>query len=132
MCIKSRYKRLITFGVPQCSPAGTAKQILIQFWQVIRIARWRSTKNGVFLFVFFSILSRYIHAKKTSNVSALLNMYSEGVTEVERLVCLSEHFSLKTFTFPRTFAWFTFFDKTHNERDTIKSTKVLHCNSSKL
>lgn len=24
------------------------------------------------------------------------------------------------------------FDKTHNERDTIKSTKVLHCNSSKL
>lgn len=24
------------------------------------------------------------------------------------------------------------FDKTHNERDTIKFTKVLHCNSSKL
>lgn len=55
-------------------------------------------------------------------------IHLEGGMEVERLACVSEHFRSKTFTFPNICLCYIF-DKTHNERDTIKSTKVLHCNS---
>lgn len=51
----------------------------------------------------------------------------EGVMGVERLACLSFRFE----DFPKRLL-VLHLDKTHNERDTIKSTKVLHCNSSKL
>lgn len=30
---------VIAFGIPQASPTGTVKQILIKFWQVIHKAR---------------------------------------------------------------------------------------------
>lgn len=95
MCIKFGYKQLITFGIPQCSPAGTAKQILIQFWQDIHKAKKRSKKEWV--------LAGTHTCKKPSNDYALklqLNIYFEGVMEVERLACLSERCGLKTFPLP--------------------------------
>lgn len=75
--------------------------------------------------------SRYIHAKnvpmfKHSAAASKQNIYLEGANEVERLACLSQDIY-----FPQHLL-VLHFDKTHNESDTIKSTKVLHCNSSKL
>lgn len=90
ICNKFSYKQLITFGIPQCSPAGTAKQILIQFWQVIQYVKQdREAKKNEFKHV-------YIHAKMFTSCCTNAK-HIEGV--MERLACLSEHFSLKTFTF---------------------------------
>lgn len=54
MYIKFSYKQLITFGIPQCCPAATAKQILIRFWQVIQKQDRQAKGMGC---------SRYVHAK---------------------------------------------------------------------
>lgn len=45
-CVVS-YKQLITFGIPQCSPAGKAKQILVEFWQVMHKAKIEKQKPCV-------------------------------------------------------------------------------------
>lgn len=74
LCIKFCYKQLITFGIPQCSPAGTTKQILIQFWQVICKAKIeKQMESAVFFsssfFVGFFFVSAYTHAKNIKCLS---------------------------------------------------------------
>lgn len=74
--------------------------------------------------------STYAHATKNDKHSSCCaeakRTDSEGVMGVESLA-----WSLGVNTFPKR-QLDLHFDVTHNERDTIKSTKVLHCSSSKL
>lgn len=110
LCINFCCKQLINFGIPQCSPAGTTKQILIQFWQVICKAKIeKQMESAVFFLLPFFFFCQRVHTckkyqmfKHSTCCTRAKNhrIYPEGVMRAERLSCLSERYSLKTFTFP--------------------------------
>lgn len=99
-------------------PAGAAKQILIQFQQVIHRARQRGKKNE---FKHRRTCTHITNCLRTQAAALKTNRFWEGDG------CEQTGPSLRAFQFEDIF-----FDKTHNECNGIKSTKVLHQNSIKL
>lgn len=128
MCIKFGYKQLITFGIPQCSPAGTAKQDPHS-----RFGRWyvkrdsEAKKNG---FRQVRACKNHRMFKHSSCCVEAKYIYLEGVMEMERLARLS--FQFEDIYFPKRLLCFYMLTELTMSVIQIKPTKVLQCNSSKL